>query len=51
VKGADYRKDQVVGWDFVEAYGGQVALAPLVDGLSTSAVIQQILDAYSTPRT
>ena len=50
VKGADYRKDQVVGWDFVESYGGQVALAPLVDGLSTSAVIQQILEAYSTPR-
>ena len=51
VKGADYRKEQVVGWELVESYGGQVALAPLVDGLSTSAVIQQILDAYSTPRT
>ena len=50
VKGADYRKEQVVGWDLVESYGGRVALAPLVDGLSTSAVIQQILEAYSTPR-
>lgn len=46
VKGADYRKEQVVGWDVVEAYGGQVALAPLVDGRSTSAVIGRILDAY-----
>ena len=46
VKGADYQKEQVVGWDVVESYGGRVALAPLVDGRSTSAVIQQILEAY-----
>ena len=47
VKGADYQKQQVVGWDTVESYGGRVALAPLVDGRSTSAVIQRILEAYS----
>lgn len=47
VKGADYTKEQVVGWDVVESYGGRVALAPLVDGRSTSAVIQRILEAYS----
>lgn len=47
VKGADYAKEQVVGWDVVERAGGRVALAPLVDGRSTSAVIQRILDAYS----
>jgi D-beta-D-heptose 7-phosphate kinase/D-beta-D-heptose 1-phosphate adenosyltransferase len=47
VKGADYKKEQVVGWDTVEGYGGRVALAPLVDGRSTSAVIQRILDAYT----
>jgi D-beta-D-heptose 7-phosphate kinase/D-beta-D-heptose 1-phosphate adenosyltransferase len=46
VKGADYAKEQVVGWDTVEAYGGCVALAPLVDGRSTSAVIERILEAY-----
>jgi D-beta-D-heptose 7-phosphate kinase / D-beta-D-heptose 1-phosphate adenosyltransferase len=46
VKGADYAKEQVVGWDFVESCGGRVALAPLVDGRSTSAVIQRILEAY-----
>jgi D-beta-D-heptose 7-phosphate kinase/D-beta-D-heptose 1-phosphate adenosyltransferase len=48
VKGADYAKQQVVGWDTVEAYGGRVALAPLVDGRSTSNVINRILDAYGT---
>jgi D-beta-D-heptose 7-phosphate kinase/D-beta-D-heptose 1-phosphate adenosyltransferase len=47
VKGADYQKEQVVGWDVVEGYGGRVALAPLIDGRSTSAVIRRILDAYS----
>jgi len=45
VKGADYAKQQVVGWDFVESYGGCVALAPLIDGRSTSAVIQRIVEA------
>lgn len=48
VKGADYRKEEVVGWDVVESYGGSVALAPLLDGRSTSAVIKRILEAYSS---
>ena len=46
VKGADYAKEQVVGWDVVERGGGRVALAPLVDGRSTSGVIERILEAY-----
>ncbi len=46
VKGADYQKEQVVGWDIVEAAGGCVALAPLVEGRSTSNVIQRIMQAY-----
>jgi D-beta-D-heptose 7-phosphate kinase/D-beta-D-heptose 1-phosphate adenosyltransferase len=50
VKGADYPKEEVVGWDFVESYGGRVALAPLVDGKSTSAVIQRILETHSQRR-
>ena len=46
VKGADYTKDKVVGADFVESYGGSVALAPLIDGRSTSNLISKILGAY-----
>ena len=46
VKGADYSKEKVIGWEIVESYGGRIALAPLVDGRSTSSVIQRILDAY-----
>jgi D-beta-D-heptose 7-phosphate kinase/D-beta-D-heptose 1-phosphate adenosyltransferase len=45
VKGADYTKERVVGWDLVEGYGGRIALAPLIDGRSTSALIERIIDA------
>jgi D-beta-D-heptose 7-phosphate kinase/D-beta-D-heptose 1-phosphate adenosyltransferase len=47
VKGADYKKEQVVGWDVVEGYGGTVALAPLIDGRSTSALVRRILEAHN----
>ncbi len=42
VKGADYRRDQVVGGDFVESYGGRVELVKLVRGRSTTNIIQKI---------
>jgi D-beta-D-heptose 7-phosphate kinase/D-beta-D-heptose 1-phosphate adenosyltransferase len=42
VKGADYRKDQVVGADVVESYGGRVHLAGLREGYSTTKLIQQM---------
>jgi len=42
VKGADYRKDQVVGADLVESYGGRVHLAGLREGYSTTKLIQQM---------
>jgi D-beta-D-heptose 7-phosphate kinase/D-beta-D-heptose 1-phosphate adenosyltransferase len=48
VKGADYAKEQVVGWDYVESYGGCVALAPLIEGRSTSAVIQRVLASHGS---
>jgi len=39
VKGADYRRDQVIGGDVVEENGGQVVLAALTPGRSTTALI------------
>ncbi len=42
VKGADYRREQIVGGDFVEAYGGRVHLAQLRDGYSTTRLIQRL---------
>ncbi len=42
IKGADYTVEGVVGGDFVRSYGGEVRLAPLVEGYSTSAAIARI---------
>jgi D-beta-D-heptose 7-phosphate kinase/D-beta-D-heptose 1-phosphate adenosyltransferase len=42
VKGADYRLDQVVGADIVQAYGGKVLLAELLPGHSTTATIARL---------
>jgi len=41
MKGADYVKNQVVGWDLVESYGGQVELLPLKEGYSTTGIIKK----------
>jgi D-beta-D-heptose 7-phosphate kinase / D-beta-D-heptose 1-phosphate adenosyltransferase len=42
VKGADYRKDEVVGAEFVESYGGRVHLAALHRGLSTTHLLERM---------
>jgi D-beta-D-heptose 7-phosphate kinase/D-beta-D-heptose 1-phosphate adenosyltransferase len=42
VKGEDWKDKGVVGRDWVEAHGGRVALAPIVPGHSTSAIIDRI---------
>jgi D-beta-D-heptose 7-phosphate kinase / D-beta-D-heptose 1-phosphate adenosyltransferase len=41
VKGSDYRIDQVVGRELVEADGGQVVLVDLLPGHSTSALVRK----------
>jgi rfaE bifunctional protein nucleotidyltransferase chain/domain len=42
VKGADYAEDEVVGGDLVKSWGGQVRLAQIVDGYSTTAAIARM---------
>jgi D-beta-D-heptose 7-phosphate kinase/D-beta-D-heptose 1-phosphate adenosyltransferase len=42
VKGADYRKAEVVGAEFVEGYGGRVHLAELRAGFSTTTLIERM---------
>jgi D-beta-D-heptose 7-phosphate kinase/D-beta-D-heptose 1-phosphate adenosyltransferase len=42
VKGEDWANKGVVGQTFVESYGGRVVLAPLVEGLSTTALLERI---------
>ncbi len=46
VKGGDYTPETVVGRDEVEAYGGEVALVPFVEGFSTTDIIDSVLQRY-----
>jgi D-beta-D-heptose 7-phosphate kinase/D-beta-D-heptose 1-phosphate adenosyltransferase len=41
VKGGDYAPDGVVGHEIVAAYGGEVRIAPLVGGHSTTSTIRR----------
>lgn len=45
IKGEDYRGKVVDGQKFVESYGGQVVLAPLLEGHSTSETITRMRGA------
>jgi D-beta-D-heptose 7-phosphate kinase/D-beta-D-heptose 1-phosphate adenosyltransferase len=42
VKGADYRREDVVGGDLVESWGGRVHLAALREGYSTTRILQRL---------
>ena len=42
VKGEDWAEKGVVGREWVESHGGEVYLAPLVDGRSTSRIVERL---------
>ena len=42
VKGSDYKPEEIVGYDFVKASGGEVKTIELIPGYSTSAIIDKI---------
>lgn len=42
VKGGDYKKEEVVGWEIVEAYGGKVQALDFLDDCSTTAIVEKI---------
>lgn len=42
VKGADYKKENVVGADFVEKHGGSVVLIDYIAGYSTTGIIDKM---------
>lgn len=41
VKGGDYKREEIVGASEVLAWGGRVELIPIVDGLSTTSLIER----------
>lgn len=42
VKGGDYNKESVVGWQIVESYGGEVKVLDFVDDCSTTAIVDRL---------
>jgi D-beta-D-heptose 7-phosphate kinase/D-beta-D-heptose 1-phosphate adenosyltransferase len=42
IKGADYAQDTIVGADVVTRNGGRVVLADLVEGQSTTAMVERV---------
>jgi D-beta-D-heptose 7-phosphate kinase/D-beta-D-heptose 1-phosphate adenosyltransferase len=47
VKGGDYGKEQVVGWEIVEGYGGTVSVLSFFDDCSTTAIVNKVLEKNS----
>jgi D-beta-D-heptose 7-phosphate kinase/D-beta-D-heptose 1-phosphate adenosyltransferase len=47
VKGGDYTKQQVVGWEIVESYGGDVRVLSFFDDMSTTKIVEKILEKNS----
>jgi D-beta-D-heptose 7-phosphate kinase/D-beta-D-heptose 1-phosphate adenosyltransferase len=50
VKGGDYRPEEVVGRDIVEASGGRLVLIPLVEGYSTTRLLQGTAETKTLTR-
>ena len=48
IKGEDYKVEEIVGHDIVQAHGGKVITIELTEGYSTSSVIEHILSLYKT---
>lgn len=42
VKGADYKPEDIVGYDIVTGRGGKVVTIPFVEGFSTTSIIQKL---------
>jgi rfaE bifunctional protein nucleotidyltransferase chain/domain len=42
VKGADYARERIVGAEWVEARGGRVVQVPIVEGFSTSSLVERL---------
>ena len=42
IKGGDYKKKDIVGNDIVSSYGGETIIIPLIDGLSSTNIINKI---------
>ncbi len=46
VKGGDWKRENIVGADFVQSYGGEVKTIDFVFDISTSKIIERVLERY-----
>ncbi|MEW6535793.1 MAG: D-glycero-beta-D-manno-heptose 1-phosphate adenylyltransferase [Candidatus Auribacterota bacterium] len=46
IKGGDYTLDTIVGKDDVISWGGEVLTIPLIEGKSTSSIIDRVLQKF-----
>lgn len=49
VKGGTYTREQVVGHEIVESYGGRVVVTGMVEGVSTTAIVRSVADRHVPP--
>ena len=50
VKGGTYVHDEIVGWELVESYGGEVKALGVVPGVSTTQIIERLRGERTTLR-
>ena len=46
IKGGDWTVDKIVGRDIVEARGGKVIAIPVIEGASTTGIVERVLEKY-----
>lgn len=46
VKGGDWKEEDVIGGESVRSWGGRVVLIPVVEGASTTNIVEKILRVY-----
>ena len=47
VKGGDWALDKIIGGDLVKSWGGKVMNIPVVEGRSTTNLIQVVRERYA----
>jgi len=50
IKGGDWAVDKIVGGDLVQSWGGKVMNIPVVEGRSTTNLIQMICERFGAPK-
>ncbi|AIJ04941.1 rfaE bifunctional protein [Methanocaldococcus bathoardescens] len=46
VKGGDYREEDLPEAEIVKSYGGEIKIIPLIEGFSTTKIIEWVLEKY-----